>query len=480
MSFLDRHSSGMSTSRKPWGGHNKSKQGKHNAALINAQNNLTGGTSKQVSAAVRTFTRNNAGKVGAVLTALLVVILAVSLAMPANAADLKGNTVVDPDTTNVWTDYTRPGGQPSTQNVGRIWTDKSVFDNTYAFKNEDNAGLSGQTIGKGDSDFLVSLSALSSTSNLKEMVKTSQPLDIVLVLDTSGSMSGSKMTNLKNAANSFIDATAENNRGLEQDQQTRLAIVQFASGADTQQQLNYVTDQNAQQYKNTINLFSANGATYAEEGLQQAQNVLDQNGRADVQQIVIFFTDGEPNHGNGFDNEVAADAVNTAHEMKQGGTIIYAIGVMNGADASVTDDDGFNEYMNGVSSNYPNATAEGKNWEIFDWSTYYNTTFGERAEGDYYKAASDPDSIEEIFDEISDEVQQGVGSGSPIEENIQQGNTEPGTLTFEDQLGNYMQVTGTGAGKDTIQLAYGDKIYTSTSKSTEGNTDLPLRRPGGR
>lgn len=391
--------------------------------------------------------------------------------MPANAADLKGNTVVDPDTTNVWTDYTRPGGQPSTQNVGRIWTDKSVFDNTYAFKNEDNAGLSGQTIGKGDSDFLVSLSALSSTSNLKEMVKTSQPLDIVLVLDTSGSMSGSKMTNLKNAANSFIDATAENNRGLEQDQQTRLAIVQFASGADTQQQLNYVTDQNAQQYKNTINLFSANGATYAEEGLQQAQNVLDQNGRADVQQIVIFFTDGEPNHGNGFDNEVAADAVNTAHEMKQGGTIIYAIGVMNGADASVTDDDGFNEYMNGVSSNYPNATAEGKNWEIFDWSTYYNTTFGERAEGDYYKAASDPDSIEEIFDEISDEVQQGVGSGSPIEENIQQGNTEPGTLTFEDQLGNYMQVTGTGAGKDTIQLAYGDKIYTSTSKSTEGNTD---------
>ena len=391
--------------------------------------------------------------------------------MPANAADLKGNTVVDPDTTNVWTDYTRPGGQPSTQNVGRIWTDKSVFDNTYAFKNEDNAGLSGQTIGKGDSDFLVSLSALSSTSNLKEMVKTSQPLDIVLVLDTSGSMSGSKMTNLKNAANSFIDATAENNRGLEQDQQTRLAIVQFASGANTRQQLNYVTDQNAQQYRNTINGFRADGATYAEEGLQQAQSVLDRNGRADVQQIVIFFTDGEPNHRNGFDNEVAADAVNTAHEMKQGGTIIYAIGVMNGADASVTDDDGFNEYMNGVSSNYPNATADGSNGGFMGWGAHYNTTFGERAEGDYYKAASDPDSIEEIFDEISDEVQQGVGSGSPIEENTQQGNTEPGILTFEDQLGNYMQVTSTGAGEDKIQLAYGDQIYTSTSKSTEGYTD---------
>ena len=401
----------------------------------------------------------------------LIAVTVVSFANVARAAGVVGTTVVDPDTTNVWTNYTRPGGQPSTQNVGRIWTDKSVFDGDYSFTNDNDAGLNGKKVEKGDSDFLVSLSALSSTSNLKEMVKTSQPLDIVLVLDTSGSMSGSKMTNLKNAANSFIDATAENNRGLEQDQQTRLAIVQFASGANTRQQLSYVTDQNVQQYKNTINGFRASGATYAEEGLQRAQNVLDRNGRADVQQIVIFFTDGEPNHSNGFDNEVAAEAVNTAYEMKQGGTIIYAIGVMNGADASVTDDDGFNEYMNGVSSNYPNATADGSNGGIFGWGAHYNTTFGERAEGDYYKAASDPDSIEEIFDEISDEVQQGVGSGSPIEENTQQGNTVPGILTFEDQLGNYMQVTGTGAGKDTIQLAYGDKIYTSTSKSTEGNTD---------
>lgn len=405
------------------------------------------------------------------VAAALIAVTVVSFANVARAAGVVGTTVVDPDTTNVWTDYTRPGGQPSTQNVGRIWTDKSVFDGDYSFTNDNDAGLSGQTIGKGDSDFLVSLSALSSTSNLKEMVKTSQPLDIVLVLDTSGSMSGSKMTNLKNAANNFINATAENNRGLEQDQQTRLAIVQFASGANTEQQLNYVTDQNAQQYRNTINGFRANGATYAEEGLQRAQSVLDSGGRADVQQIVIFFTDGEPNHRNGFDNEVAAEAVNTAHEMKQSGTIIYAIGVMNGADASVTDDDGFNEYMNGVSSNYPNATANGSNGSFFDWDGYYNTTFGERAEGDYYKAASDPDSIEEIFDEISDEVQQGVGSGSPIEESTQQGNTVPGILTFEDQLGNYMQVTGTDAGKDKIQLAYGDKIYTSTSKTTQGNTD---------
>lgn len=403
----------------------------------------------------------------------LIAVTVVSFANVARAAGVVGTTVVDPDTTNVWTNYTRPGGQPSTQNVGRIWTDKSVFDGDYSFTNDNDAGLNGKKVEKGDSDFLVSLSALSSTSNLKEMVKTSQPLDIVLVLDTSGSMSGSKMTNLKNAANSFIDATAENNRGLEQDQQTRLAIVQFASGANTRQQLSYVTDQNVQQYKNTINGFRASGATYAEEGLQRAQSVLDSGGRADVQQIVIFFTDGEPNHQNGFDDDVAIEAVNVAHDMKVSGTIIYSIGVMNGADASVTDDGGFNEYMNAVSSNYPDATAdwEYESWDVDHWFGSFGTELGTRAEGDYYKAASDPDSIEEIFDEISDEVQQGVGSGSPIEENTQQGNTEPGILTFEDQLGNYMQVTSTGAGEDKIQLAYGDQIYTSTSKSTEGYTD---------
>ena len=407
------------------------------------------------------------------VAAALIAVTVVSFANVARAADVAGATVVDPDTTNVWTNYTRPGGSPSTQNVGRIWTDKSVFDDTYTFTNDNDTGLSGEKIEKGDSDFLVSLSALSSTSNLKEMVKTSQPLDIVLVLDTSGSMSGSKMTNLKNAANNFIDATAENNRGLEQNQQTRLAIVQFASGANTRQQLNYVTDQNAQQYKNTINGFSANGATYAEEGLQRAQSVLDSGGRADVQQIVIFFTDGEPNHQNGFDDDVAIEAVNVAHDMKVSGTIIYSIGVMNGADASVTDDGGFNEYMNAVSSNYPDATAdwEYESWDVGHWFGSFGTELGTRAEGDYYKAASDPDSIEEIFDEISDEVQQGVGSGSPIEENTQQGNTEPGILTFEDQLGNYMQVTGTGAGENEIQLAYGDQIYTSASKTTQGNTD---------
>ncbi len=93
------------------------------------------------------------------------------------------NTVVDPDTTNAWN--TIATSSNSTENIGRIWTDKSVFSDDYDFEGT----LGGTSVVKGDdSDFLVGLSAISSTSNLKSVVTNITPLDIVLVLDVSGSM----------------------------------------------------------------------------------------------------------------------------------------------------------------------------------------------------------------------------------------------------------------------------------------------------
>lgn len=313
------------------------------------------------------------------LALLLVGVMGVNLLQNSTSTvyAAESKTVVDLDTTNAWNDYIAPGGTVSTQNVGRIWTDKTVTDKDYTFTGSDNL----PSVEKGNSDFIVALSALSSTSNLKTMVRTSVPLDVVLVLDTSGSMSGQKLTSLKNAANNFIDATAEANQGLDLSQQSRVAIVSFASGSTVRQNLDYITDQNKQQYINSIDRLTADGATYAEEGLEEAQSQFANNSRPDAKKVVIFFTDGEPNHQNGFDNEVAAEAVNIAHNMKQNSVTIYAVGVMNGADASVTDDDGFNEYMNGVSSNYPDATAEGSNgtWipMVGTVGKYYNTNFGQ-------------------------------------------------------------------------------------------------------
>lgn len=463
----------------------------------------------------------------------LIAVTVVSFANVARAAGVAGTTVVDPDTTNVWTNYTRPGGQPSTQNVGRIWTDKSVFDDTYKFTNDDNAGLSGQTIEKGDSDFLVSLSALSSTSNLKEMVQTGKPLDIVLVLDDSGSMdylmavyddgsldknqtyhtedgsnfwgsTGNEVTwnedrqewgyynrrgrwnsvtpttspddgnrdhtqlygqsrtsALQAAVNNFIDqAAAANGEIQNQDNKHRISIVVFGEDASTENGLTVCEGNGANQLKNTVNNLDGYGSTNAGAGMQHAERVLSASQR-DAAQVVIFFTDGVPTTSDTFSPSVANRAVTSAHNMKNDGAAIYSIGIFEGADPGVTSGSGetanANQFMNAVSSNYPNATA-------------YNQ-LGQRGEGDYYKATSDANELNTIFEDIFKEEQEDNTSGSPIEENTQQGNTVPGILTFEDQLGNYMQVTGTGAGKDTIQLAYGDKIYTSMSKSTEGNTD---------
>lgn len=415
----------------------------------------------------------------------LIAVTVVSFASVARAAGVVGTTVVDPDTTNVWTNYTRPGGQPSTQNVGRIWTDKSVFDDTYTFTSDDNAGLSGETIEKGDSDFLVSLSALSSTSNLKEMVQTGKPLDIVLVFDMSGSMDenfgqGSnrqtRISALKTAANSFINATAAANDDIsDPNLKHQISLVKFAgdksdevgndSYRDWFNRYNYsqvVSDldvygtNNAYQLTNLVNQLDPAGGTQTDYGMELAQQELADHGRESAQQVVIFFTDGEPGDGYSFDTSIANSTVRTARELKQSGALVYSVGIFNGA-SSTNMNSSANQFMQAVSSNYPNATA-------------YNNR-GQRGEGDYYKTAADADELNTIFEDIFDETQESASSGSPIEENTQQGNTEPGILTFEDQLGNYMQVTGTGADNDKIQLAYGDKIYTSTSKSTQGNTD---------
>lgn len=411
------------------------------------------------------------------------------MAMPANAATLKGKTVVDPDTTNNWTQYTRPGGSPSTQNVGRIWTDKSVFNEGYTFTNDSGAGLNGQSIQQGDSDFLVSLSALSSTSNLKEMVQTGKPLDIVLVFDMSGSMDETfgqgwnqqtRINALKNAANSFINATAEANDAIsDPNLKHQISLVKFAGNKSDEvgndkyyegywpfgNNYNYsqvVSDlavydtNNVSQLTGLVNALDPAGGTQTDYGMEFAQEELNDHGRDDAQQVVIFFTDGEPGDGYSFDTSIANSTVSTAYELKQAGALVYSVGIFTGA-SSTSMNSQANQFMQAVSSNYPNATA-------------YNNR-GERGEGDYYKTASDADELNAIFEDIFDETQEDAASGSPIEENTQQGNTQPGTLTFEDQLGNYMQVTGTGVGADKIQLAYGDQIYTSTSKTTDGNTD---------
>lgn len=261
------------------------------------------------------------------------------------------------------------------------------------------------------------------------------PSDIVLVLDVSGSMADTlsntdqtKLDALKSAVNTFIDRTADQNAKItDTAKKNKISIVKFAGkmsnkiGNDTYDtgiwpltnKNNYSqivkgltpVDQNGQNdLKAEVNKLTAAGATSADYGMDLAQTAL-QDSAADRNKVVVFFTDGEPNHDNGFDVEVAAAAINRAKELKTAGAKIYTIGVMEGADPNDRNRN-INKYMNAVSSNYPTASAT---WKKHLLSSEINITWGDRAEGSsYYKATSNASELTNIFGEISTDITSGV------------------------------------------------------------------------
>ena len=407
-----------------------------------------------------------------ILSGVIALVLAVSLGVglfmnSGTTTQAAGTTVVDPDTTNVWSDIAASSN--STQNIGRIWTDKSVFDSDYKF----SGAIAGETVSKGDSDFLVGLSALSSTSNLKTTTTTTTPLDIVLVLDQSGSMansfggggSGSRRAALQEAAENFINATEQSNQGLDQSQQHRISIVTFDSYSRVSRGWTYVSGNGANQLRSTVDRLSADGATRVDLGMGDANDQLN-SARQDAMKVVIVFTDGDPTSGNSFENEVAADAINTAYAIKQDkGATVYTIGIFSGANPNT--DNNANNYMNAMSSNYPTATADGDNGNWFGYGAYFNITWGDGSRNDgYYKSATNSEELNKVFEEISEDITTNAGSGSPIEEVTHEGALNPGTLTFTDTLGSYMAVSG-----DTMTVVYGNQKFTSTNKTTVGNVD---------
>lgn len=415
---------------------------------------------------------------------LLAVILAVVLVLPAAAfamlpeANARSSTgmdgpimtgkVVDPDTSGRWEIWAagHGGNKVTTQNVGRIWTDKTV---KATGENE-------------ESDFLTTLSAMSSTSNSTVTVTT--PLDIVMVLDASGSMDDpmgggdrtKRIDALKSAANSFINTIAKQNEAIEGvDRQHRVAIVKFAGdktdkvGNDTYYQGQYkynhsqvmkgLTDcsgGNVKALKDTAAGIKPSGATRADYGLELAGDIT--SGRADAKKIVVFFTDGKPTSYSEFDSGVADAAVTAAKNMKDSKATVYTIGIFSGADPAAdpskkgTSD--VNKFMHAVSSNYPDATS------------YASDKLGTRAENsDYYKSATNAEELKKVFDDIS----QAITSEPPYPTEIHKGydETKSGYITFTDELGDFMQVDGF------TEVVINGMSFTKASKTVnkETNTD---------
>lgn len=383
--------------------------------------------------------------------------------------------MADPSSMDDWA-VILGGETPNTANIGRIWTDKTVSTDTITTS-------SGSVINRGDSAFITALSALSSTSNVKSSSTT--PLDIVLVLDASGSMDDSmddgtkRIDALKSAANDFVTTIAEQNQGIsDSSKQHQVSIVKFsgkksaAVGNDTYREDGYTYNYSqvmkamspctdAAAFTSTINSISPAGATRADYGLQLAQS--QTSNREDAKKIVIFFTDGSPTSYSGFESGVASNAVSAAKAMKDAKATVYTIGIFSDADPSAdptaqrTSNE--NKFMHAVSSNYPNATYT-QSWSGWNWN------LGTHEGSGFYKSASNAADLDKVFDDISSEIVKGSGHPTNATEGAEH---TSGYITIDDALGAYMQVDGFKAIALNGQTF--EKSTKTTAKTTAGNVD---------
>lgn len=395
---------------------------------------------------------------------------------PFHAGGVGPTVKVDPSSMNDWAailgDET-----PNTANIGRIWTDKTVS------ADETITTTSGSVVERGSSAFITALSALSSKSNVSSTSTT--PLDIVLVLDASGSMDDPMNRNdntkridaLKKAANDFVTTIAEQNQGIsDSSKQHQVSIVKFSGdksavvGNDTYTKGGYAYNYSqvmktmspctdAAAFMSTINSIRPAGATRADNGLQLAQS--QTSNREDAKKIVIFFTDGSPTSTSGFESGVASEAVSAAKAMKDKGTTVYTIGIFSDANPSADPSGASNEnkFMHAVSSNYPEAsyTYTQGFWGGWNWD------LGTRAEGsDFYKSASNADDLDKVFEGISSEIVKGSGYPTKVTEGAEH---QDGFITIDDALGAYMQVDGFKA------IALNGQTFENPTKTTAGNVD---------
>lgn len=263
-------------------------------------------------------------------------------------------------------------------------------------------------------------------------------MDIVLVLDTSSSMSRDfdgniwgvadkdrRLTALKTAVNNFAESVAAKAKGSdgqyvgEDDVNYRIAVVEFASEAYnlTNGLVDMDTSRGLTQVKNAVSGLQAGGDTYPATGLDMANSIFDANpisGDGQRGRVVIMFTDGYPAE-NGTDNinyTLCDKAIASAQTSKRTyGATVYTVGIFSGANPNSNIDTNFdygnrqdaekqlvaaNRYMHYTSSNFQNAKSLRNG--------------GEKSGSSYYLAASNANSLNDVFKSIS----QTIGS-TPVE-----------------------------------------------------------------
>ena len=286
---------------------------------------------------------------------------------------------------------------------------------------------------------------------------------------TSTSGGGSRLDALKRAAGAFVDAVAAKAAGADGDISTtadnidhRIAVVGYA---DTDSSYGYNTgvfigstlnryetaaaavygtalqDMSTVGGKNNVtaslNALKASGATRTDYGLTMANGILNANpvpqGKT-RNRVVIVFTDGAPTDYNGFQKNVANSAISTASTIKAGGTTVYTIGIFSGADASSAG----TEPSGNLNNNSGQLTAA-CNW----FMQQVSSNNGAPRWPSYYLSAGDADSLNSIFQQISNNITTGgssttLGSETVIKDIISPYFTLPaGTTASGIQINTY-------------------------------------------
>lgn len=136
---------------------------------------------------------------------------------------------------------------------------------------------------------------------------TSSERDIVLVLDTSGSMSGTPLDETKKASTNFVDTILEEDASI--------GIVNYDSDADMKS--DFSNSKNS--LDSVISELGTGGSTNMEAGLRTADQMLSQSSAK--KKIIVLMSDGEPNEGLTGDELIAY-----ADELKGKGIYIYTLG----------------------------------------------------------------------------------------------------------------------------------------------------------
>lgn len=365
------------------------------------------------------------------------------------------------------------------------------------------------------------------------------PVDIVLVLDQSGSMSDDfngvrRQYAMKQAVNSFIAAVADKYNAADSDH--RMAIVTFGSNASTLQGWTNVdaNGMNSLQGKIIGLPNQPSGATNIAAGMSVAETLLGSgynytgSNTEERQKVVIVFTDGVPTTGTDFDTTVATKAIASSKRLKDAGATVYTVGIFKGANPDElygasgfdTNSDGTvnskwikdtwglfpgtdfpeadrpagNRFLNYLSSNFLDSKSIGLDREtsglgIFHYKITYTikNVYDQRTADDYFLTADNSDSLNNIFQKISDQIQHPdivLGSKTVLMDiiapsfNVPQ-NTSEITVKTAERTSNGQWAEPVSASDVTVTINNANRSISVTGFDYTANFVSENQKPGG-